>query len=188
MNATARRISLLGIIAGIVAFGPVVALAPAFDEKSKTEAVKLTPVKWQGYVDQVKAHQKSKLIVVDAWATWCGPCMKNFPHLVELQTKYADDGLVAISLSLDDADNPKKVAAATAFLKEKKATFTNLILDERNDDAFEKLNIGTIPAVFIYTPDGKEIKRFTLDDVDKLFTYEEVEAFVKDYFKGKAGK
>ncbi len=64
------------------------------------------------------------------------------------------------------------MAAATAFLKEKKAVFTNLILDERNDDAFEKLDIGAIPAVFLYSPDGKEIKRFTLDDVNKLFTYE----------------
>jgi thiol-disulfide isomerase/thioredoxin len=169
------------IVLGFVGFA---ALAPAGEDKE----VKLTPVKWQGYLDEVASHKKAKLVIVDAWATWCGPCMKNFPHLVEMHEKYADKGLVAVSLSLDDADNAKKVTAATAFLKDKHATFTNLILNERTDDAFEKLNIGAIPAVFLYTPDGKELKRFTLDDVDKLFTYEQVEAYVKDYLAGKSPK
>ena len=168
MNATVRN-AIIALI-GITAFGPVGLNAPAGEEKPSTAEVKLVPVKWAGYLEQVASHKDAKLIIVDAWATWCGPCMENFPHLVEMSSKYADKGLVAISLSLDDADKPQKVAAATAFLKEKKAVFTNLILAERTDDAFEKLNIGAIPAVFLYTPDGKEIKRFTLDDVDKLFT------------------
>jgi thiol-disulfide isomerase/thioredoxin len=160
-------------------------VAPADDKDAE---IKLTPVKWKGFVAEVSSHPKAKLVIVDAWATWCVPCMKNFPHLVEMHEKYADKGLVAVSLSLDEADKPKKVALATNFLKEKHATFTNLILDERTDDAFEKLNIGAIPAVFLYTPDGKELKRFTLDDVDKLFTYEQVEAYVKDYLDGMQPK
>ena len=186
MNATVRN-AVIALV-GIAALGPVGLDAPAGEEKPSTAEVKLVPVKWKGYLEQVASHKKAKLIIVDAWATWCGPCMKNFPHLVEMHHKYADKGLVAISVSLDESDKPKKVDAAAAFLKEKKAVFTNLILDERTDDAFEKLNIGAIPAVFLYTPDGKEIKRFTLDDVDNLFTYEQVEAFVKDYLEGKSPK
>jgi thiol-disulfide isomerase/thioredoxin len=184
MNATVRN-ALIGF--ALVGFAT---LGLAGEEKGKAGEVKLVPVKWQGYLDQVASNKdkKAKLVVVDAWATWCVPCMKNFPHLVEMHEKYADKGLVAISLSLDVPYDSKKVAAATAFLKEKKAVFTNLILDERTDDAFEKLNIGAIPAVFVYTPDGKEIKRFTFDDVDKPFTYEQVEAFVKDYLEGKKTK
>jgi thiol-disulfide isomerase/thioredoxin len=188
MNATARNALVVLGLAGIVALGPVGLAAPTAEDKDKAAEVKLVPVKWKGYLDQVASHKKAKLVIVDAWATWCGPCMKNFPHLVEMHHKYADKGLVAVSLSMDEADVPKKVAAATAFLKEKKAVFTNLILDEKMDDAFEKLNIGAIPAVFLYTPDGKELKRFTLEDVDNLFTYEQVEAFVKDYLDGKKPK
>jgi thiol-disulfide isomerase/thioredoxin len=186
MNATVRN-GILALV-GIAALGPVGLKATLGDEKgAKGKAeVKLVPVKWKGYLEQVASHKDAKLIVVDAWATWCGPCMKNFPHLVEMHHKYADKGLVAISLSMDEADVPKKVYAATKFLEEKKAVFTNLILDEKLDDGFEKLKTGTIPAVFLYTPDGKELKRFTLDDVDKQFTYEEVEEFVKDYLEGKA--
>jgi thiol-disulfide isomerase/thioredoxin len=194
MNATVRH-ALLALV-GIAALGPVGIKATLGDEKavksttsaSTSTEVKLVPVKWDGYLKQVAAHKDAKLIVVDAWATWCGPCMKNFPHLVEMHHKYADKGLVAISLSLDLSDDPKKVAAAAKFLREKQAVFTNLILDETTNDAFDKLNTGTIPAVFVFTPDGKELKRFTLDDVDKGFTYDEVEAFVKDYLEGKAKK
>jgi thiol-disulfide isomerase/thioredoxin len=188
MNATVRT-ALIGLVGiGIAALGPVVLNAPAGEEKATAAEVKLVPVKWNGYLKEVASYKKARLVIVDAWATWCGPCMKNFPHLVEMHEKYADKGLAAVSLSLDEADNPKKVAAATAFLKEKKAVFSNLILDEKMDEAFEKLDIGAIPAVFLYTPDGKLVKRFTLDDVDKLFTYEQVEEFVKDYLEGRATK
>ena len=186
MNATVRN-AIIAIV-GIAAFGPVGLDAPAGEEKSSTAEVKLVPVKWNGYLEKVASRKDAKLVVVDAWATWCGPCMKNFPHLVEMHAKYADKGMAAISLSLDDADKPQKVAAATAFLKEQKAVFTNLILEDKIDDSFEKLNIGAIPAVFLYTPDGKELKRFTLDDVDNLFTYEQVEEFVKGYLEGKKTK
>jgi thiol-disulfide isomerase/thioredoxin len=190
MNATVRSafLALLGIATvGLVGFKATLGDEKAPKATAEAE-VKLVPVKWKGYLEQVASHKDAKLIVVDAWATWCVPCMKNFPHLVEMHEKYADKGLVAISLSLDDADKPKSVAAATKFLKEKKAVFTNLIMEERMDDSFDKLNIGAIPAVFVYTPDGKELKRFTLEDVDKQFTYEQVEAFVKDYLAGKVKK
>jgi len=186
MIATVRG-AFLGIfgLATLVLVGHSVTLGDEKPSKSSTATadaqVTLKPVKWKGYLEQVASHKDAKLVIVDAWATWCGPCMKNFPHLVEMHEKYADKGLVAISLSLDEPDAPKKVAAATKFLKEKKAVFTNLIMDESANDAFDKLNIGSIPAVFVYTPDGKELKRFTGDDVDNLFTYEQVEAFVKDY-------
>jgi thiol-disulfide isomerase/thioredoxin len=180
MKITTRYAWIVLVCVGFATF------APASDDKSAE--VKLKTVKWQGYLDEVNSHKKAKLIIVDAWATWCVPCMKNFPHLVEMSEKYADKGLVALSLSLDEADKTSRVEAVTAFLKEKHATFTNLILDERNDEAFEKLNISAIPAVFIYTPDGQELKRFTLEDVDKPFTYQEVETFVKDYLDGKKPK
>jgi thiol-disulfide isomerase/thioredoxin len=193
MNATVRN-ALIALV-GIAAFGPVGLKATLGDDKAAKEKdkataeVKLVPVKWEGYLKQIASHKDAKLIVVDAWATWCGPCMENFPHLVEMHHKYADKGLVAVSLSMDDYDQPKKVAAATKFLREKKAVFTNLIIEARMDDTFDNLKLnGVIPAVFLYTPDGKELKRFTLEDPDKGFTYADVETFVKDYLEGKTKK
>ena len=49
---------------------------------------------------------------------------------------------------------------------------------KNSGDGFEKLNIGAIPAVFVFGPDGKEVKRFTMDDPNNQFTYDEVEKAV----------
>src|SRR5262245_60465530 len=66
--------------------------------------------------------QKGKVVLIDCWATWCAPCVKKFPHFVETHKKYADKGLVCVSLSLDkfteDEFNRDKVLK---FLKEKGA-------------------------------------------------------------------
>jgi thiol-disulfide isomerase/thioredoxin len=45
---------------------------------------------------------KGKVVVVDFWATWCGPCVHEIPGYIELQKKYADRGLVVVGLSLDE--------------------------------------------------------------------------------------
>jgi thiol-disulfide isomerase/thioredoxin len=48
---------------------------------------------------------KGKVIYIDLWATWCGPCLAEMPHLEELKKKYADrDDLAIVSLSIDDND------------------------------------------------------------------------------------
>lgn len=77
-------------------------------------------------------ENKGKVILVDCWATWCGPCMKGFPHTVDLHKKYAADGLVVVSVSFDDMgddDETKKKSRddAFAFLKKQNATFKNFL-------------------------------------------------------------
>ena len=52
-------------------------------------------------------------------------------------------------------------------------------------DGFEKLNISVIPAVFVFGPDGKEVKRFTMDDPNNQFTYDQVEKAVVALLDGK---
>ena len=102
-----------------------------------------------------------------------------------MHRKYGPKGLAVISLSMDDPTDTKAVAAAKAFLEEKKAAFTNVLLNEDYGDGFDKLRISAIPAVFLFGPDGKEVKRFTMDDPDRQFTYEDVEATVVALLEGK---
>jgi thiol-disulfide isomerase/thioredoxin len=128
---------------------------------------------------------KGKLTMVDAWATWCAPCKENFPHVVMMHKKYADQGLNVVSLSLDDSTDAKAVAAARKFLEEQQATFTNYLLTDEQGTPFEKLNVNTIPSVFLFSPEGNEIKRFTWDDPNNQFTYEQVEQAVAALLKGE---
>jgi thiol-disulfide isomerase/thioredoxin len=164
----------------MIALGSLTVVGASLAASAVEDEVTLTPVKYDAMLAKIAANKKAKLTIVDAWATWCVPCKENFPHVVEMHKKYADKGLVVISLSLDEADKPKKLAEATAFLKAKGATFSNLVLDESTDAAFDKLNITAIPAVFLYGPDGKEVKRFTMDDPSKpSFSYDDVEKAVQ---------
>ena len=167
----ARKLAWLLPLALVAVASP----SPADDPAPAAPAeVKLDVVDFDAYLARVAANKGAKVTMVDAWATWCSPCMENFPHVVEMHKKYAGQGLAVVSLSLDDPTVPKAKAAAERFLKSKGATFTNLILAEEPTDAFDKLDTSGVPAVFFFGPDGKEIFRFTGDDADKPFTYDDV--------------
>ncbi|MHC5540056.1 TlpA disulfide reductase family protein [Singulisphaera rosea] len=153
--------------------------------KAATEGeVKLETVTFDEYLARISKN-KAKFTLVDAWATWCPPCKANFPHLVDMNTKYASKGLATVSLSFDDPTNTKQVNEAKQFLKDKKAVFANYLLDEGEGVGFDKFEINTIPAVFLYGPEGKLLRKFTLDDPNHQFTYEDVEKAVIAVLDGK---
>jgi thiol-disulfide isomerase/thioredoxin len=147
-------------------------------------AVKLERLKWAEFQKRM-VNPGVKYTIVDAWSTTCAPCKENFPHVLEMHRKYGPKGLAVVSLALDDPTDKAAVAEAERFLKEKKATFTNILLDENFGDGFDKLNINAIPAVFLFGPDGKEVKRFTMDDPNNQFTYDEVEKAVAHLLDAK---
>ncbi|WP_232824682.1 TlpA disulfide reductase family protein [Algibacillus agarilyticus] len=61
---------------------------------------------------------KGRVVYLDFWASWCGPCRKSFPWMNNLQTKYKKDGLVVLAINLD-----KEVHLAQAFLRDNPALF-----------------------------------------------------------------
>jgi len=165
------------IVAALSVFGLISAATLSAAEPAEVTLQKLS---WADFEKNLASQKDAKWILVDAWATTCGPCMENFPHLVEMHRKYGPKGLVVMSLSLDDATDEKAIAVAEKFLREQEATFTNVLLDEDFGEGYEKLDINGIPAVFLYGPDGKEAKRFTMDDTRNQFTYEQVEKEIAD--------
>lgn len=182
-SAKTRIVCTLAACLALAAQAPRARLSaaplPAADE------IKLTPIAYDDLLKTIASKNKGKYTVVDAWATWCSACKENFPHLVEMHAKYGDQGVATISLSLDDSTNKKALAEALKFLKEKKAEFPNYVLTENQDDAFEKLNVNGLPAVFVYGPDGKEIARFTYDDPNHQFEYPDVEKLIVEKLKKK---
>jgi cytochrome c biogenesis protein CcmG/thiol:disulfide interchange protein DsbE len=97
---------------------------------------------------------KGKVILLNFWATWCGPCKAEIPGFVELQKEYGDKGLVVVGYSVDD-EAPK----AKAFATEYKMNYPILLGLGREDiqDAFGP--IWGIPASFIISKDGKVCKK-----------------------------
>ena len=147
--------------------------------------VTLTPVKYDELMARLAADTEAKFTLVDVWATWCPPCMENFPHVVAMHSRFAGQGLAVASLSFDDVTDSTALKQAEQFLREKKAVFPNYVLDEPQDVAFEKFGMSVIPAVFLFGPDGKELKRYTWDDPNHQFTYDQVERDVAALLQGK---
>ena len=70
--------------------------APESDDAQSKVTVKI--LDYEGIMDLVKQH-KGKVVVMDAWSTFCEPCIKEFPGLVKLHKQYGPDKVACISLS-----------------------------------------------------------------------------------------
>src|SRR5438045_8126486 len=55
-------------------------------------------------LDELIARHQGQVVLVDYWATWCGPCVENFPHTVALAKKYRSQGLATIAVNFDFLD------------------------------------------------------------------------------------
>ena len=63
------------------------------------DATPLEAEAWVNGTPLADADLKGKVVLLDFWAVWCGPCIATFPHLREWQEKYADKGLVIVGLT-----------------------------------------------------------------------------------------
>lgn len=169
-----RRIAL-GLCAGLLTVAAVVlAGRPAAEPPAGVELVALH---YADLTARVK-EQNGRVVVVDFWADFCPPCKREFPKLVELHRKYATAGLACISVSLDDPADDAARARALRFLADKKATFSNFLLEERPEFWQAKLKIDGPPCVFVFNRAGGLVKKYH-DDVD----YRDIERLVTDALK-----
>ncbi|MCG8508960.1 MAG: TlpA family protein disulfide reductase, partial [Rhodospirillales bacterium] len=91
-------------------------------------------------------YLKDKLVVVDFWATWCGPCVAAMPHMKKIHEKYADDGVQILGISLDRSDAPLK-----KFIKERELPWPQV----RSQAMAQKWGVRGIPSIFIISPEGE---------------------------------
>ena len=97
---------------------------------------------------------KGKALLVNFWATWCGPCILETPELVDLQAKYKDRGLQIIGISIDDT-----AEQIQAFAKEYKVNYP-LLVGVDHDDLVEAFQLPAgIPFTVFIRADGTILDR-----------------------------
>ena len=120
----------------------------------RVEDVQVTPVT---AVDiQRTVHEPgAKAVLINLWATWCGPCREEFPGLVRVAHKYQGQGLKVILVSADD---DKDMAEVKKFLAEEGVDFPAYIKAEKDQpfiDGLSKQWTGALPATLLYDGSGK---------------------------------
>ena len=131
--------------------------------------------------DALLAEQQGKVVLVDFWATWCGPCLKQLPHTAELASKHADDGLVVITVSVDEPEDAAKAAKRVAELVGD-APVTHLLSSLGGGsaamEAFE-IGSGSAPHYKLYDRAGKLRQVFENDpSAERQYTTDDIDAAV----------
>jgi thiol-disulfide isomerase/thioredoxin len=99
-----------------------------------------------------------KPVLLDFWATWCGPCRVEIPHLNELHKKYGKDGLVVIGLTFEDP--VEDLEAVKGFVKQYNMEYHVAFAPK---DIYQFFNGSAlhirIPQTLVFGQDGKLIRR-----------------------------
>ena len=98
-----------------------------------------------------------KVVVVDLWATWCGPCRVEIPHLNDLSKEYKDRGVEVIGLTIE---NPQTAAQAVRDFANEFQINYKIGWAERNLALALMNGHDRIPQTFVITRDGRVLKHF----------------------------
>jgi thiol-disulfide isomerase/thioredoxin len=101
------------------------------------------------------AKFKGKVVLVDFWATWCGPCVAELPNVLAAYKKYHDKGFEVIGISLDQDANVLK-----NFIKEKGMVWPQYFDGKGwGSKLGQKYGINSIPMTFLLDPEGKIVAK-----------------------------
>ncbi len=101
------------------------------------------------------ADHKGKYVILDFWATWCGPCLPEIPVIKSLRETYAEEDLTIVSIALEE-DSEKY----DNFLSDKGMTWPQILQEKKRDDKIPTLyNIGGIPQKYVIGPEGDIIAK-----------------------------
>jgi thiol-disulfide isomerase/thioredoxin len=133
-------------------------------------------------VSKLLSNQGEQLTLINLWATWCGPCIIEFPELVKLQRMYGGRNFRVVTISVD---RPQLKGKVLEFLEDKQAAFPNyLYMGADKEPLFELIDPewqGNIPYTMIVKPGGKVLYRHS-GIIDPLEVKKEIIGQLGRYF------
>jgi len=141
------------------------------------QAVSVSVASWEG-VQQLVAQAQGRVVVVDVWSSWCPPCLREFPGLVELHNSHPGQvTCISVNTNYDGSQgSPPESHRETVlgFLQQQRAAFANVMCNIPDLELYQQLNLGAPPAVYVYDKAGQLRKRFDNDSAEygaEGFTY-----------------
>ncbi len=154
--------------------------AAAKPAAASAAAVNVALLKPAAFADMIK-KSAGKVVIVNFWATWCGPCVAEFPEFVKLDNEYrAKGGVRFVHITADDSTDLK--TKVIPFLKKQQSQADQFLQDTEDPqemiDAVFKEWSGVLPATFVYDKTGKMVfHRLGIIDRDVLIA--EIEKALK---------
>ena len=123
---------------------------------------------------------KDSILVLNFWATWCAPCVKELPYFEEVNKKYASQKIKVVLVNLDF--NSKIKSQVEPFVKNKKLQSEILHITDTDPNTWiDKIDpswSGAIPATIVYDASHEKIKV-----IEGETTFDKLEKIIQPYFK-----
>ncbi len=111
-------------------------------------------------IAQLRKNENDGLMLLNIWATWCGPCVIEYPEFVDIHRMYEGRDLEFVSLSADNIESKEK---ALKFLKKQNSAVRNYIFSEEDKyaliEAIDPEWDGALPYTVLIEPDGKVVHK-----------------------------
>jgi thiol-disulfide isomerase/thioredoxin len=104
------------------------------------------------------ADFRGRALLINFWATWCAPCVKEMPALDRLQARFPKDKFLVLPLSIDGPTRPKVLP----FYKDQKLAHLGIYFD-KGRKAMQGLDVTLLPTSILVDPQGREIGRLEGD-------------------------
>jgi thiol-disulfide isomerase/thioredoxin len=162
-NSGAKKSKLpILAIAVVIILVALVAFAWLYGNKESTKkiAISSTPVMIDS-VQQSLEPFRGKVVILDIWATWCPPCIKEIPDFIKLQEKYREQGLEIVGVSVDPVDSRGAggTAAVAPFVQKMGVNYSIWMIN--NFAALGAYPLGQgYPTTYIIDRNGRIVQKY----------------------------